>query len=251
MGLGAGHRDTLAAAGRSLTAAREAADKARKLLQGGVDPIDAKASERQRARKALEEKKAAARQEQTTLARVARAYHEWIIEGSRSLKHAAQWIASLEANIPAELWHKATADVTAPELLAALIHLQVRVPETATRVRQRLDAVFEDAVFHGLASANPAATIRRKLREAGGRRLRGKFRALAYSDAPAIMARLRELEGIAARCLEFAVLTAARTGEVLGATWTEFDLNVGTWTVPGVRMKGGQEHVVHLSTGCP
>jgi len=247
MGLGAALRDTIAAAGRSLTSPREAADKARKLLQGGVDPIDAKASERERARKAVEEKKSAAKQERTTLARVARAYHEQVIEPSRSTKHAAQWIASLESNIPADVWHKSIAEVTAPELLAVLIDLQARIPETASRVRQQLDAVFEDAVFHGLAPGNPAATVRRKLREAEGRRVRGKFRALPYADAPATIAQLRKLEGIAARCLEFAVLTAARTGEVLGATWAEFDLSAGTWTVPGARMKSGQDHVVYLS----
>jgi len=114
-------------------------------------------------------------------------------------------------------------------------------------VRQRLDAIFEDALFHGLASGNPAATIRRKLREAQARRVRGNFKALPYAQAPAVIAQLRALEGIAARCLEFAILTAARTGEVLGATWAEFDLNAGTWTVPGARMKGGEDHVVTLS----
>lgn len=247
MGLGAAHRNSLAAAGKSLTAAREAADKARKLLQGGVDPIEAKASERERAQKALEEKKSAAKHERTTLARVARAYHERVIEGSRSDKHAAQWIASLEANVPAEMWHKPIADVTAPELLSVLIDLQSRIPETASRVRQRIDAIFEDAIFNGLASSNPAASLRRKLREAKGRRVRGQFRALAYADAPALVAELRKLEGIAARCLEFAALTAARTGEVLGASWGEFDLRSGLWTVPGARMKGGEGHVVYLS----
>ena len=75
MGLGATHRDTIAAAGRSMTAAREAADKARKLVAGGLDPIEAKALERSRARKALDETRSAAKSERATLARVARAYH--------------------------------------------------------------------------------------------------------------------------------------------------------------------------------
>jgi integrase len=247
-GLGAVHRDSIAAAGRSLAAAREAADKARKLLASGVDPIEATASERERARKALHEKKMAAKSIRATLARVARAYHERVIEGSRSTKHAAQWIASLELNIPTTVWDKPIAEVTAPELLAVLIDLQARIPETASRVRQRLDAIFEDAVFHGLTTTNPAATIRRKLREARGRRTRGQFRALDYADAPRLIARLKELNGISARALEFAILTAARTGEVLGATWEEFDLHAATWTAPRARMKGGEEHVVHLSS---
>jgi integrase len=235
LGLGAAHRDSLAMAGKSLSSARESADKARRLLQDDTDPIEAKAQARDKARKAAEEKKAAAKCERATLARVARAYHERVIEGSRSPKHAAQWIASLEANVPPELWQKPIAEVTAQELLAALIGLQARIPETASRVRQRLDAIFEDAVFHGLAAANPAATIRRKLREAKGRRVRGQFQALAYGEAPALVARLRQMEGIAARALEFAILTASRTSEVLGATWAEFD--AALWTVPAGRMK--------------
>ena len=113
---------------------------------------------------------------------VSRAYHARVIEGSRSPIHAGHWIASLENNIPKDLWHKPIADVTAPELLSALIDLQARIPETATRIRQRLDAVFEDAVFHQLASSNPAATIRRKLRETQGRRVRNKLRALPSGD---------------------------------------------------------------------
>ena len=233
LGLGAAHRDSLAAAGKSLSSARESADKARRLLQGGIDPIEAKAQRATAPARPPGEEIRANQGERTTLARVARAYHERVIEGSRSPKHAAQWIASLEANVPAAVWHRPIADVTAPELLAVLIELQARIPETASRVRQRLDAIFEDAVFHGLASGNPAATIRRKLREAKGRRVRGAVSGPCVrrcaSDHGSTEGGRRH------RCtrLEFAVLTAARTGEVLGATWAEFDLGAGTWTVPG------------------
>ena len=131
--------------------------------------------------------------------------------------------------------------------MRALADAEVRVPETLQRVRQRLDAVFEDAIFHGLCGSNPAAAIRRKMAEGSEKRKRGEFAALPYREAPAFMAQLREQEGIAARCLELAVLTAARTGEVLGATWPEFDLEAGVWLVPGERMKGGEDHTVHLS----
>jgi integrase len=78
------------------------------------------------------------------------------------------------------------------------------------------------------------------------KRERGQFAALAYREAPAFMARFREQKGIAACSLEFAMLTAARTGEVLGATWPEFDLLAGVWLMPGERMKGGEDHTVHL-----
>jgi integrase len=121
------------------------------------------------------------------------------------------------------------------------------LPETVQRIRQRLDSIFEDAIFHKRATSNPAAAIRRKMREATPRRDRGEFRALSYKEAPAFMAKLRAAEGVAARCLEFAVLTAARTSEALLAEWGEFDLDAGTWVVPAARMKAKEAHAVYLS----
>jgi integrase len=114
-------------------------------------------------------------------------------------------------------------------------------------VRQRLDAVFEDAIFHGLCASNPAAAIRRKMREAGGKRERGELTALPFREAPAFMKTLRLQAGTAARTLEFAVLTASRTSEALFACWPEFDLAEGLWRIPAERMKSGEVHTVHLS----
>ena len=144
-----------------------------------------------------------------------------------------------------------------PELLRALLavkpHERARnltsgdkVPETVQRIRQRLDAVFEDAIFHGRATANPAAAIRRKLTEGTPARKRGAFKALPYREAQAFMTRLRAAEGTAARCLELAILTASRTSEVLFAEWSEFDFQEGTFTLPAGRMKAGEPHTVFL-----
>lgn len=163
-----------------------------------------------------------------------------MIEPSRTAKHAAQWLASLENHIPPALWHAAVDSIEAPALLAALLAVRQherarnltqgdRVQETVQRIRQRLDAVFEDAAFHGRCSANPAAAIRRKLREAAPRRERGKFKALSYFEAPQLIAHLRRADGTAARCLEFAVLTASRTSEALLAEWAEIDLKARAW----------------------
>jgi len=247
MGLGACARDSIATAGRAITNARELADDARRLLREGRDPIEARDAERERARRALEVRRADAQRERATLARVARDYHERVIEPTRTAKHGAQWLASLENHVAPALWHKPIADVTGPELLDWLIGLQAKVPETASRIRQRLEAIFDDAEFRGLAAGNPARAVRRKLAEASKRRERGHFAALDWRAVPAFMARVRQREGIAARGLEFAVLTAARTGEVIGATWGEFDLQAAAWLVPGRRMKGGQPHTVALS----
>lgn len=261
MGLGVCYRDSLAQAGESLTAARDAAHKARELLREGVDPIMARDQAKQAAdtlRAAeLATKAQIARRQAQTLARVAREYHARVIEPSRTDKHAAQWITSLENHMPRSVWHAPIDSIEPPALLAALQaikpherarrHKGQSMPETVRRIRQRLDAVFEDAIFYKLCTSNPAAAVRRKLQEATGRRARGSFKALPYKEAPGFMARLRAAVGVSARCLELVVLTASRTSEALLAEWDEFDLDDGIWTIPGARMKAGEPHTVYLS----
>jgi len=253
MGLGAVERNSLALAGKNLIAARDAASEARDQLRRGVDPLEARA----RSREAAKAQEAACRdqklRERWTLARCARDYHEREIEPSCTDQHAAQWISSLENHVPDALWHAPIATITAPGLLAGLqgaeAHERARnhrnLGETLRRVRQRLDAVFEDAVFHGRCESNPAAAIARKLSKARPVKA-GAFAALDYRQAPALMARLRAMPGTAARCLEFAVLTAARTSEALLAEWSEFDLAAGVHELPGERMKRGEPHSVFL-----
>lgn len=257
MGMGVCHRGSAAQAGASLTAARDLSHKAREQLRQGVDPITARDDRRQAARLAEDARKAEQLRERWTLARAARDYHERVIEPSRTTKHAAQWIASLENHVPPELWQAPVDSIDAPPLLAALLdvtpHERARnlrgdkLPETVQRIRQRLDAIFEDAIFHKRATVNPAAAIRRKMREATPRRERGQHRALPYKEAPALLARLREAEGVAARCLEFAVLTVSRTSEALLAEWAEVDLDAKVWTIPAGRMKAKEAHTVYLS----
>lgn len=257
VGLGIAHRASVAQAGESLTAAREAAHKARELLRDGIDPLDDRQAQREAARAAEDSAKAERQREHWTLARAARDFHERVIEPTRTPKHAAQWISSLENHVPAALWHAPIGDITAPMLLSALLdvtpHERARnlkgdtLPETVRRIRQRLEAVYEDAIFHGTATTNPAQATRRKLREAGPRKAKGNFAALAYREAPALVQRLRAMPGTAARALELAVLCAARTSEVIYAEWSEFDLDAGIWTLPAGRMKAKEAHAVYLS----
>lgn len=252
MGLGAAVRDNPKLAGQSLTDARDAAGEARELLKRAIDPIDAR--DERRAAKAEQERQQRAERdrERWTLARCARDYHERVIEPSRTAKHGAQWISSLENHVPPAVWNKPIADITAPELLQALSGVRsledkaTRVPETLQRIRQRLDSVFEDAIFHGRCATNPAAAIRRKMRESMPRKEAGKFAALPYREAPALLARVRDSESVAARCLEFAVLTAARTSEALLAEWSEFNLDGALWSVPASKMKAKEAHAVFL-----
>ena len=252
MGLGIADRRSVAQAGASLTAARDQAHNARERLRQGLDPIDHRERQREAAQQAEMARKATVARERWTLARAARDYHERVIEPTRTTKHGAQWIASLELHVPVAVWHKPIDEIEPPELLTALSGVRSiddkaeRIPETQRRLRQRLDAVFEDAIFLKRCNSNPAAAVKRKLREQQQRQQSEGFAALPYREAAAFMTRLRGAPGVAARCLEFTMLTAARTSEALLAEWREFDLDGAVWTVPAERMKGRQEHIVHL-----
>jgi integrase len=257
MGLGPCLRANLAQCGQTLTATRDAAHRVRELLRQGIDPIDQRAHQRGEARLAEDQQRQARQREQWTLARCARDYHERVIEPNRTTKHSAQWISSLENHVPAALWAAPIDGITAPDLLLALTsvspHERARhhraLDETVRRVRQRLEAVFEDAQFHGRCATNPAAAVKRKLVEAKPRKAqRGHLRALDWRDAPALLKRIRGVPGTAARALELAVLTASRTSEVLNAEWSEVDLDAALWLLPAARMKGREAHTVYLST---
>jgi hypothetical protein len=156
LGLGAMDRTSTQAAGRSLAEARRRAQEARNLLDRGLDPIEERKAQRSAAKEAEAAKRTEARRGQVTLARVAREYHERVIEHTRTPKHSAQWIASLENNVPEHLWHAPISNVTAPLLLDAIAEVAQRVPETASRMRQRLEAVFDDAEFRSIREGNPA-----------------------------------------------------------------------------------------------
>lgn len=258
MGLGVALRGSPKQAGETLTGARDLAHRCREQLRQGVDPIEARDQHREAAREAEAARKSEKARERRTLARCARDYHERVIEPTKTDRHAAQWISSLENHVPAALWDAPIDTITAPALLQALTSIKPherarnltedhRLGETTRRVRQRLEAVFEDAQFHGWCEGNPAAAVRRKMRETMPSKHAGQFAALPYREAPALMQRLQQAQGTAARCLELAVLSAARTGEVIGATWDEMDLDAALWTVPAARMKAKADHVVYLS----
>jgi integrase len=136
-------------------------------------------------------------------------------------------------------------------VLKALEQIWTTKPETASRVRGRIEAVLDWAKVREYRDGeNPARwrghldkllPARRKVRKVE------HHAALPYAELPAFMAALRQRDGTAARALEFAILTAARTGEVIGARWSEIDLQARTWTIPDSRMKAGREHRVPLS----
>ena len=149
-------------------------------MQAGQDPIEERQRIKDAAKAAEATSKAQKKRQHLTLATAARDYHERVVEPRLTTKHAAQWIVSLELHVPAEVWHKPIAAITAPELLEALSSVRSvevrgrRVPETLRRICQRLDTIFEDAIFHGQCTTNPAAAIppqdaRAAARQAGQR----------------------------------------------------------------------------------
>jgi integrase len=228
-----------------LAEARDRAGDARKMARNGVDPLDARDARRAEGAAVERAKRQEDKRQHLTLLRAARSYHEREIEPKRTRKHAKQWIASIETHVPQELLNRPLDDIQPPELLDALRAIYRKVPETGRRVRQRLDEIYDDAIFRKQARENPAAAIKRRLKSEEQKK--GSFAALPYRDAPAFMKRLREQPGTSARALEFAMLTAGRTAEILGMKWSELSADRKTWTVPAERMKADEEHVVPLS----
>ena len=153
---------------------------------------------------------------------------------------------------PPKLGSKAIEEVTTADVLAVLTPIWTGKPETASRVRGRVEAVIDDAAAHGwFTAANPARWRGHLINLLAAPKKIARVvqhAALDFHQAGAFMRGLHGMPGISARALEFLVLTAARSGEVRGATWAEFDLEHGVWTVPGERMKAGVEHRVALST---
>jgi integrase len=167
----------------------------------------------------------------------------------RSAKHAAQWTVTLKDHA-ASLRALPVDKITTEDVLAVLKPLWNDKRETANRMRGRIERVLDAAKASGLRTGENPARWRGHLDQLLPKRQRLEQKHLAampYSALPAFMERLREREAIAPLALEFCILTAARTGEVLNARRSEIDLGTGLWTVPATRMKGGREHVVPLS----
>jgi integrase len=166
----------------------------------------------------------------------------------RNGKHAAQWEMTLR-EYAAPLRRLPADKITTDDVLSVLKPLWNEKPETASRLRGRIERVLDAAKAQGLRSGENPARWRGHLDQLLPKRqrlTRGHHAAMSYTDVPAFMANLHARQATAALALEFAILTAARSGEVLGARWDEFDLDRAVWTLPAARMKAGREHRVPL-----
>jgi integrase len=226
-----------------LQEARAKALDARRLRHGGIDPIEARRAARQQAR--LDAAKA------ITFKQCAESYIKAHRVGWRNGKHAAQWEATLATYAEPIIGALPVQTVDTALVLKVIEPLWTTKPETASRLRGRIESVLDWAkVREYRAGENPARWRGHldKLLPARSKVRRVEHHAaLPYAELPGFMVALREQEGIAARALEFLILTAARTGEVIGARSNEIDLLDKTWTVPATRMKGQRKHRVSLS----
>jgi integrase len=227
----------------SLATAREIAADCRRKRSAGLDPIETRKADRREAQLT------AARS--MTFDQCRDAFIEAHRAGWQNAKHRGQWTASLATYVTPVLGSLPIQSVDVGLVMKALEPIWSTKPETAARVRGRIERILDWSKVRGFRQGeNPARwrghldvllPARSKVRQVE------HHAALPYSEIGTFMAALKTRQAVAARALEFAILTAARTGEVLGARWDEVGLQAKVWTVPASRMKGGREHRVPLS----
>jgi integrase len=226
----------------NLDEARERARKQRQLLLDGIDPREAR--EADKAAKAL----AAARA--VTFATAAKEYFDANKAKWKNLKHAKQFWTTLETYAFPVLGPLQANVIDGGLVLRCIEPHWLRKTETASRVRGRIQIVLDYCTARGYRTGDNPASWRTvgKLLPARTQIAKAEHHAaLPFDELPGFMTELKERDGLAARALEFTILTAARTGETIGAVWDEINLRAKVWTIPANRIKGGKEHRVPLS----
>jgi integrase len=226
-----------------LAEAREAALAARKLVFQGIDPIDA----REAAKAARLAEKASA----LTFEDVANRYIAAHEASWKNAVHRAQWTSTLNMYVFPAFGARPVAAVETGNVMAVLDGLWQAKPETASRLRGRIEAVLDYAKARGWRTGENPARWRGHLENLLPKRSKvarvEHHAAMRWADIGDFMPKVRASDTIAARALEFTILCATRTSETLGARWREIDLARATWAVPAERMKAGVEHRVPLS----
>lgn len=224
----------------SLSAARERAREVHDQVWRGMDPIAERKAQR------------AAMASRVTFAEAIDRTLESKLGEFRNEKHKSQWRSTLENYAVPKIGDLPVDEVRVQDVLRVLEPIWSKKTETASRLRGRLEAILAWATVSGHRSGeNPArwkGNLDALLPKPGRVVKAQNHPALSLPDAPAWFRELREREGMGARALEFLAMTAARSGEVQGALWSEFDLDAGMWTIPAERMKAGKEHRVPLAT---
>ncbi len=228
----------------SLAEARDEAERLRKQIAAGIDPVEARKS--QRAASQAEAERA------ITFEQCAKAYVASHEAGWKNDKHRAQWHATLKTYVYPIIGRLPVKAVDTSHVMQILEPIWTSKPETASRIRGRIEVILSWAKVRGYrAGENPAqwrGHLDHLLPAKGRVRKVVHHAALPYSEVPAFMKVLRQQVGFSARALEFLILTATRTNETLNASWDEIDWDRGLWTIPGSRMKAGKDHRVPLSS---
>lgn len=236
MGLG-GYPDV------TLSGALAAARTAKESINSGTDPIESRRAAKSRLR--------ADRESALTFEQASDAYIRANESGWKNSKHGQQWRNTLVTYAYPVVGSMLIRDMTTEHVLKILEPIWTTKTETATRLRGRIELVYSWAMAAGAAPGpNPAVwkdRLARLLPKPSRVTTVKHHAAIDYRQVSAFLQRLRSREGIAARALEFVILTAARSGEVRGARWEEIDLEKKLWTVPASRMKAGKEHRQPLS----
>jgi integrase len=225
----------------SLGEARQAALQCRKLLLAGSDPIEHRNTERaERAANAAKVK---------TFDECVREYLQEHRRSWRSEKHAKQWPSTLAAHVSPVFGKLSVAAIDTALVVKALRPVWQRTPETASRLRGRIEAILDWAAVSGFRPAgdNPARWKGHLEHVFAARQKKLHLAALPYTDIPEFMVKLRNVPGTIARAIEFTILNAARRNEMLGAKWAEIDFADKVWTVPANRTKANKEHKIPLS----
>jgi len=236
MGLG-GYPDV------TLAQARERAREARDHLHKGIDPV----AERKAARDAIR----AASAKRITFDECARQYLSSKRLEFQNAKHTAQWESTLQTYAAPIIGALPVDKIELAHIVQVLEPIWLVKTETASRLRGRIESVLAWATVSGFRQGDNPARWRGNLEVALPKPRKiakvKHHRALPWQDVPAFMVELHKQAGMGARALEFAILTATRSGEVRGATWPEIDLPGKLWTIPAERMKAGKPHRVPLS----
>ena len=233
--------------GVTLALAREKAQATRDDITKGIDPVAQRAAARQTIVEQQQEEKAL----DWTFRRCAESYIKAKKPGWRNAKHGEQWVNTLTTYAYPVIGDVLVRHVTVAQVIGIIEPIWTTKNETASRVRNRIELVLDWATARKLRTGdNPARWKGHLDKLLADRKIVGAVtghRALAAEDLHAFMQALKTVSGTSARCLEFVVLTACRSGEARLATWAEIDTTTKTWSIPGSRMKSGRPHNVPLS----
>jgi integrase len=221
----------------------DARDKAKSLRQQLLDAIDPLEAKRQAKMARLAEQA-----KTVTFKNCAEMYLKSHQDEWKNAKHRAQWTSTLETYVYPIMGDLSVSDIDTNLVIKIVEPIWKRIPETASRVRGRIEAVLGYATVRAFRTGDNPARWRGHLAEVlCGRSEVEHHAALPYAEMPAFMAKLHDRQSTSGRALEFTILTAVRTSEAVGATWSEIDIKAKTWTIPASRMKAGKEHKVPLS----